>query len=129
MTRGGVFANNRTGNMSKLGIMLAMGNWEAAIQCFIPILACILGASSSEFVRYSFSKRFDWRRISLLMEALALLSIAFVPENTADTAVTTGLSFIAGFQLCLFRSCEYGAHNTTICTGNLRSVGQYFLLQ
>ena len=39
-------------------------------------------------------------------------------------AVTIFVSFFMGFQLCLFRTCMGTAHNTTICTGNIRNVGQ-----
>ena len=31
-----------------------------------------------------------------------------------------------GYQLCLFRSCLGIPFNTTICTGNIRTVGQLF---
>lgn len=38
-TRGGIFANMHTGNMSKLGISLAGGNFAGSWQYLAPILA------------------------------------------------------------------------------------------
>ena len=36
------------------------------------------------------------------------------------------MSLVTGFQLDVFRSWSGGNHNTTICTGNLRTMGQLF---
>ena len=41
-TRGGIFANMHTGNMSKLGISLAGGNFAGSWQYLAPILAAIV---------------------------------------------------------------------------------------
>lgn len=125
MTRGGVFANNHTGNMAKFGIQLAKGDLSAAWNCLIPMLACVLGAAASEWVKHRASKGREWRKNALLAELLALLLAAFLPAAVPDGAVNAVFSFITGFQLCLFRTGPWGAHNTTICTGNLRSVGQF----
>lgn len=125
VTRGGVFANNHTGNMAKLGIMLARAEWEGALNCLIPILACVFGAAASEFVKHRASAQKDWRQTALFVEAIALCAVVLVPSGVGDIFVNTALSFITGFQLCLFRNSQWGAHNTTICTGNLRSVGQF----
>ena len=42
-TRGGIFANMHTGNMTKLGIGLASGNVAGSWQYLAPILAAVLG--------------------------------------------------------------------------------------
>ena len=125
LTRGGVFANNHTANMAKLGITMAQGNFSGAMDCLIPILGCVFGAFTSELVRIRFPGHHDWRKRALILELLALLVVGFIPAGVPDAVVNTTLSFVTGFQLCLFRSCRWGAHNTTICTGNLRSVGQF----
>ena len=54
-TRGGIFANMHTGNMSKLGISLAGGNFAGSWQYLAPILAALLGVMFSELVRHRFS--------------------------------------------------------------------------
>ena len=35
------------------------------------------------------------------------------------------VSFLMGYQLCLFRNCLGVPFNTTICTGNIRTVGLF----
>ncbi len=125
MTRGGVFANNHTGNVAKLGIYLAQGNLDGAWNCLVPVIACVFGAVASEWVKNHTGKEHSWRIRALLAETLVLLAIGYVPASVPDSWVNTTLSFVTGFQLCLFRVSRWGAHNTTICTGNLRSVGQF----
>ena len=127
VTRDGVLANMHTANMSHLGISLALGQWRLALAYFLPIVACILGAAFSEALKVVVSRSRlagDWRKTALILEALALLAVGLVPLGAGDTAVTTFVSFVMGFQLCLFRTCLGAAHNTTICTGNIRNVGQ-----
>jgi uncharacterized membrane protein YoaK (UPF0700 family) len=58
------------------------------------------------------------------IEAIALFLIGLIPTNTIDVLVTNLVSFLMGYQLCLFRNCLGIPFNTTICTGNIRNVGQ-----
>lgn len=127
MTRDGVLANMHTANMSHLGIHLALGNWYVALTYFLPIVSCILGAAFSEFLKALLGRRDikgDWRKAALLLESAALFLAGCVPLGVMNMAVTLFVSFFMGFQLCLFRTCMGTAHNTTICTGNIRNVGQ-----
>lgn len=127
ITRNGVLANMHTANMSHLGINLALGNWYTALTYFLPIVSCIFGAAFSEFLKAMIGKTSlngDWRKIALVLEAAALFFVGCIPLDFMDMAVTTFVSFFMGFQLCLFRTCMGTAHNTTICTGNIRNVGQ-----
>ncbi|MBS6175445.1 MAG: DUF1275 domain-containing protein [Clostridiales bacterium] len=127
ITRDGVLANMHTANMSHLGINLALGNWQIALSYFLPIASCIFGAAFSEAVKSQLSKstlRGDWRKFALLLEAAALFAVGCMPLSLPNTLVTLFVSFFMGFQLCLFRTCLGVSHNTTICTGNIRNVGQ-----
>ena len=124
MTRDGILANMHTANMSHLGINIALGNWKIALSYFLPIAACILGAVFSEWLKKIIKTTGDWRKKALILEAAMLFGVWFIPADTANMAVTVFISFVMGFQLCLFRSCMGVAHNTTICTGNIRNVGQ-----
>ena len=127
MTRDGILANMHTANMSHLGISLALGDWAGALLYFLHVLACISGAVFSQWLKKLVStagKKGDWRKKALVLEAAMLFAVGFVPAGTANIAVTVFISFVMGFQLCLFRSCMGVAHNTTICTGNIRNVGQ-----
>ena len=125
MTRGKFLTNGMTGNMTKVGVALAQGNITGFIDAFTPILCAIAGAVISEIVRVSAPKKTDWRRSALLVQAMMMAIVAFLPLSVPDVFVTRFGCLIVGYQLCLFRTCSWGAHNTTICTGNLRSVGQY----
>ncbi|CEO27931.1 YoaK family protein [Paraclostridium sordellii] len=127
ITRHNILANMHTANMSKLGINLALGQWQNALSYFIPIVACILGAAFSELVKalliiHKFKG--DWRKIALILESISLFFIGLIPTSCPDIIVTNLVSFFMGYQLCLFRECLGIGFNTTICTGNIRNVGQ-----
>lgn len=124
--RGGVFANNQTGNVAQLGIRLAGGNWMGALDALLPMLATIAGAMLAEHlkVRNPAIAPYRWQRQILVIEGLALIACGFVPVSVPHAVVNLTLSFIAAFQLSAFRSFEGLVHNTTISTGNLRTLGQ-----
>lgn len=127
ITRHNILANMHTANMSKLGINIALGQWQNALSFFIPIVACILGAAFSELVKalliiHKFKG--DWRKIALILESISLFFIGLIPTSCPDIIVTNLVSFFMGYQLCLFRECLGIGFNTTICTGNIRNVGQ-----
>ena len=126
ITRNNILANMHTANMSKLGINIALGNWQEALRYFIPIVACILGAVFSELVKSMIIKcKYigDWRKIALVIESIGLFFIGLIPTFFPDIFVTNLVSFFMGYQLCLFKECLGIGFNTTICTGNIRNVG------
>ncbi|CEQ21054.1 Predicted membrane protein [[Clostridium] sordellii] len=127
ITRHNILANMHTANMSKLGINIALGQWQNALSYFIPIVACILGAAFSELVKalliiHKFKG--NWRKLALILESISLFFIGLIPTSCPDIIVTNLVSFFMGYQLCLFRECLGIGFNTTICTGNIRNVGQ-----
>lgn len=127
ITRHHKLSNMHTANMSKLGINIALGQWNEALGYFIPIIACILGACFSELIKSIIIKnkcRGDWRKLALILESIALLCIGILPSSFPDVIVTNLVSFFMGYQLCLFKECLGIGFNTTICTGNIRNVGQ-----
>ena len=129
IVRGGVFANNHTGNVCNLGIAIANLNWCKAAQCLVPIVSTILGATFSCLCKVVIERHHnkgDWRKIALSLELFVLFIVGFIPTSISNLIVNGLISFVTGFQLCLFRSWWGNAHNTTICTGNLRALGQYF---
>ena len=113
--------------MSKFGINIALGEWLEALHYFIPILTCILGAAFSKLIEtilINFNFKGDWRKFALILEAISLFIIGLLPTSP-DIIVTNLVSFFMGYQLCLFRTCLGVPFNTTICTGNIRSVGLF----
>lgn len=128
ITRNNILANMHTANMSKLGINIALGQWLEALHYFIPILTCILGAAFSKLIEtifINFNFKGDWRKFGLILEGIALFLIGLIPSSFPDIIVTNLVSFLMGYQLCLFRNCLGVPFNTTICTGNIRSVGLF----
>lgn len=127
ITRDKILANMHTANMSKLGIKLALGQWKNALSFFIPIVACISGAAFSQWVKYRVEKnkyKGDWRKIALILESIALFGVGLIPTSVFDLIVTNIVSFLMGYQLCLFKKCFDIAYSTTICTGNIRNIGE-----
>ena len=127
ITRNQILANMHTANMSKLGINIALRNYQEALSYFLPIAACILGSAFSELTKtiaVKFNFPGDWRKYALILEATSLFLVGLIPLNFIDVVVTNLVSFLMGYQLCLFRKCIGIAFNTTICTGNIRTVGQ-----
>lgn len=127
VTRNEILANMHTANMSKLGINIGLGNYIEALNYFIPIIACILGAAFSALVKTIIIKtkfKGEWRILALILESTLLFFIGLIPSTFPDLIVTNLVSFLMGYQLCLFRECLGIPFNTTICTGNIRNVGQ-----
>lgn len=128
ITRNNILANMHTANMSKLGINIALGEWLEALHYFIPIITCILGAAFSKLIEailINFNFKGDWRKFALVLEGIALFLIGLIPRSFPDIIVTNLVSFLMGYQLCLFRNCLGIPFNTTICTGNIRTVGLF----
>ena len=128
ITRNNILANMHTDNMSKLGINIAIGEWLEALHYFIPIITCILGATFSKLIEailINFNFKGDWRKFALVLEGIALFLIGLIPSSFPDIIVTNLVSFLMGYQLCLFRNCLGVPFNTTICTGNIRTVGLF----
>ena len=128
ITRNNILANMHTANMSKLGISIALGEWLEALHYFIPIVTCILGAAFSKLIEtilINFNFKGDWRKFALVLEGIALFLIGLIPSSFPDIIVTNLVSFLMGYQLCLFRNCLGVPFNTTISTGNIRTVGLF----
>lgn len=128
ITRNNILANMHTANMSKLGINIALGEWLEALHYFIPIVTCILGAAFSKLIEtilINFNFKGDWRKFALILEGIALFLIGLIPSSFPDIIVTNLVSFLMGYQLCLFRNCLGVPFNTTICTGNIRTIGLF----
>ncbi len=59
-----------------------------------------------------------------LLEAAALFAVGCMPLSLPNILVTLFVSFFYGFPALPVPHLPGVAHNTTICTGNIRNVGQ-----
>lgn len=125
ITRGGILPNNQTGNMSKLGMAIAQCNWASIPKFAVPILLTVLGAIVGELMRVNCPKGKDWRQRTMTLQLVILGIVMFLPHSVPDMWVASLMTFVAGIYTCMFKSCQWGAHNSTVCTGNLRSIGFY----
>ena len=118
-----VFANAQTGNMVLVGQSLALGQWAVAVEHLIPVLAFAGGVFAAEVVHNRFHSRnlaFHWRQAVVLLEAVILCLVAFLPLQL--NLLANGLvSFVCAMQVESFRKIEGNAYATTMCIGNLRS--------
>lgn len=121
-----VFANAQTGNILLFGVHLSEGDWIMAVRYFFPVLAFVLGIAVAEAVRTYNTPKLHWRQISVLVEAVILAGVAFIPlsMNLFANALT---SFACGIQVESFRKIRGSGIATTMCIGNLRSATQNFM--
>jgi len=128
--RGGVFANAETGNIVLTGLALTQHNYIKAFSAFLPILAFILGALLSLYIDHhsiTISKLYSKQAI-LLLEAIVLFVIGFIPTTVHNILVTTTISFVSSVQISSFRKLVGAPYSTTMCTGNLRSSCESFYI-
>lgn len=127
IVRGSVFANNQTANMSKLGIVLALGDIESAWLIALPIVSAFLGAACATFLTNVLKiETYRWKQLLLAIQIVFFVIVGFVPDDIPHVFVTIPFSFIASVQLSAFRTFRGKPCNTTICTGNLRTAGSLF---
>ena len=119
--RGRVFANAQTGNMLLFGVNLANGNVPESLNYLLPVLVFTSGIIVSDMInRRKTRLKIHWRQISVLIEAIILIIVAFLPQkvNAIANALT---SFACGVQVESFRKIHGNSITTTMCIGNLRS--------
>ena len=100
--RGHVFANAQTGNMLLFGVNLSEGNFQTALTYFCPILAFTIGIMLADVFRMKSIEMLHWRQISVLIEAVILFGVAFIPLplNLLANSLT---SLACGIQVESFR--------------------------
>lgn len=127
LCRDQVFANAQTGNMLLFGVKLSERNFPMAFHYFLPVLAFTAGIVCSDVVRHKARNisLLHWRQISVLAEAVILMSVSFVPPGMSLLANTL-TSMACGIQVESFRKIRGNGIATTMCIGNLRSGTQCF---
>lgn len=120
--RGKVFASMETGNIVLMSVNLAQGNLAKVLHYIVPITCFALGVIIAEAVRVRESKISTIRReeMVLMIEALVMAAVAFIPESL-NLAANSVIGMIAGLQYVTFATFRGNAIATTMCTGNLKS--------
>lgn len=118
-----VFANAQTGNMLLFGVHISQGEFHLAMRYLFPILAFIVGIMTSDIVRTKFNKRLHWRQNAVLVEAVILTFVGFIPLNM-NLLANSLTSLACGIQVESFRKIHGRGIATTMCIGNLRSATQ-----
>lgn len=128
--RGHVFANAQTGNIVLLGVKAAAGEWLGALYYAVPILAFVLGIFIAELIRKRFRTHpnIHWRQIVVLIEAVVLFGIGFLPLGRMDMLANVLVAFVCSLQVESFRKVNGSPYATTMCTGNLRSASEQLFL-
>lgn len=119
LERGNVFANAQTGNLLLFGVNLAEGNYFAMLSYLLPVLAFTLGILLADTVR-CLNIRLHWRQLSVLLETVILICVAFFPHSLNPLANSL-TSFACGIQVESFRKIRNRGAATTMCIGNLRN--------
>ena len=123
--RGGVFCNAQTGNFVLAAIALGNMQWSKALYYVIPITAYFAGAFLSETLGLSI-KRFHlirWDTLLVLFEIVAVIVLAFLPENAPYQITQVTFNFICSMQYNTFRQAQNVPMATTFCTNHLRQAG------
>ena len=121
LVRDHVFANAQTGNMLLFGVNLATGDWAQCLHYAVPVVCFAAGIALCHTIKIvATEEHLHWRQMALLIEAVLLVVVGFVPEGRSLYA--NGLtSFACGIQVQAFRKFHGRPLATTMCIGNLRS--------
>lgn len=130
--RGGVFANAETGNIVLVALGIANRNYKSVFMAALPILAFVIGVVVTEIIREksikNYSESTNAEKFILIIEAIILFIIGFIPDTAPHIFVTTTISFISSVQISAFRRLVDSPYSTTMCTGNLRIASQALYL-
>ncbi|WP_291651174.1 YoaK family protein [Clostridium sp.] len=126
--RGGVFANAETGNIVLVALGITNRDYRSVFMAALPILSFVIGVVVTEIIREKSIKNYaesaKAEKCILVIEAIVLFIIGFIPDNVPHIFVTTTISFVSSVQISSFRRLVDSPYSTTMCTGNLRTASQ-----
>ena len=125
-TRGGAFVSFHTGNLVRIGLAIVLNDNVQFWNSLTPVIGAFIGAVTATAIRNKINKDISFNKVIVLIEIVMLFIVGLIWSNSIDYIINFGLSFIAMFQLSCFRKAKNVAHNTTIMTGNLRTLSQLF---
>ncbi|HHX04370.1 MAG TPA: DUF1275 domain-containing protein [Tissierellia bacterium] len=125
-TRGGAFGTFHTGNIVRAGVSLVQWDWSGFWAAFLPIIGAFIGALLANTVRLSAPVDLTFQRRVIFAQLLTFLVIGFLSSDATNGVVNFVVPMVSMFQLSSFRKVKDRVHNSTIMTGNLRTLGQLF---
>ena len=122
INRGKVFANAETGNIILMTLKICEGKFLESVNYLIPITSFAIGVAISEIIKRRKEKinMIHWRQIPLLLEIVAFIVVAFLPQDMNKIANSI-ISLVSGVQFSTFPKIRDVVIATTMCTGNLKS--------
>lgn len=123
MGRDEVFANAQTGNILLFGVHLSQGNFDLSVRYLFPVVSFALGIMLADMIHARLGSVLHWRQVSIFIEALILLGVAFMGPHL-NLVANSLTSFACGMQVESFRKIHGRGIATTMCIGNLRSALQ-----
>lgn len=120
-TRGGVFANVQTGNIILFAVDISEAKLAAAMAHVWSLLAFIVGIVLASHIKSGRAERVVSRPLlwTMAIQAVALVTIGFVPLSVPNNLVTIPICFLAAVQIGLFRNIGDLAYFPVATTGNL----------
>ncbi|APE14847.1 YoaK family protein [Mycolicibacterium pallens] len=121
LARGGVFANVQTANVILFALNMSHGKLTSALAHVWPILAFFAGVGLASYLKSGRVERYlaHPMRWTMLLQAVVLFVIGFVPATVAHSYVTVPISFVAAMQMGLFRNIGDFVYLPVATTGNL----------
>ena len=129
LIRGGVFANAQTSNLIFLGLRLMEGDWPQALNYFAQVASYVVGILVAGVVKRRIGTKgnLHWRQIVIFAEFILVTIIGYIPASFPPEPVNVIVAFICSVQVASFDSLEGTSFATTMCTGNLRQMGEHIL--
>ena len=117
-----VFANAQTGNIVRVGMTIANGQYLKTIRYGIPIFAFMIGIFIAMTIRNKTYHYFHWRQVVLMIESIIIIIVGIIPKQLYFNVLANILvSLLCAMQAESFRKVLGNPFSSTMCTGNLRS--------
>ncbi len=118
---GRIFANAMTGNIVYLGMEVLSSPGHPNFRHLPPLFMFMLGiwaARALHLPRFGRIVRHPYVAV-LLVEAIILFILVFLPNRTPDFWITVPITFAASMQVITFRTVGPHTYTSTFTTGNL----------
>jgi uncharacterized membrane protein YoaK (UPF0700 family) len=123
---GHVFANAMTGNVVLMAVAATSGQVSQAVRHIPPILAFLLGVAAAQaFHLPRVRARLQYPAFAALTMEMAFLFVGgWLPSGFPSLPIVLTISFLAAMQSSAFRQAGPWIYNSTMTTGNLRTMGE-----